>query len=68
MKFNLELKDQQSQSEALQMLVDAFWNTGGKESYEASLEARKLNGIPDSQWLRANLMGIIDDATITFEE
>lgn len=62
-----EVKDQLSQTEGLQMLLDAFWNTGGKEKYEASKEMREINGIPDTQWFKANLMGIIDDAEITYE-
>lgn len=67
MQIKIQLTDQPSQSEALQMLADAFWNTGGQEKYEATKAARDVNGIPDSQWLKANLMGLIDDATATFE-
>lgn len=51
---------------ALQPMIDDFWAGGGQEKYAANKEARDLNGIPDSQWLKANLMGIIDDAEITF--
>ncbi len=45
----------------------AWWQNGGKEKYEASLEARRANGIPDRQWFAAQLMSIIDDAEITLE-
>ncbi len=63
----IKIDGQLSTTESLQMLTDAFWNTGGKEKYEATKETRVANGIPDSQWLKANLMGIVDDAEITFE-
>ncbi len=66
MKPTIELYDQPSQSEALQMLLDAFWNTIGKEKYEASKEARDANGIPDAQWFKANLMSLVDEAEITY--
>ena len=62
-----EVKDELSQTEGLQMLLSAFWNTGGKEKYEASLEARKANGIPDKQWFAAQLMNLIDEADITYD-
>lgn len=50
-----------------QMLLNEFWANGGKEKYEATKEARQLNGIPDKQWFAAQLMSIIDDAEIALE-
>ncbi len=52
---------------ALSEFANAFWDNGGKEKYESTKEARDANGIPDSQWFKANLMGIIDDAEITYD-
>ncbi len=52
---------------AVQHMLHDFWLNGGKEKYEATKEMRDANGIPDSQWFKANLMSIIDDAEITFE-
>ncbi len=49
-----------------QMLLNEFWDNGGKEKYEATKELRAANGIPDSQWFKANLMSIIDEAEITY--
>lgn len=51
----------------LDALLKTFWENGGKEKYEETLETRKANGIPDKQWFAANLMGIIDDAEIIIE-
>jgi hypothetical protein len=54
--------------EKIQSLLTQFWLHGGKDSYEASLEARRANGIPDKQWFSAQLMSIIDDAEITYND
>ncbi len=50
----------------LQVLLDSFWFDGGKEKYQETKVMRDTNGIPDKQWFAANLMGIIDDAEITY--
>ncbi len=54
-------------NENLQLLLTAFWVSGGQEKYETTKAARDANKIPDSQWFKANLMGLIDDAEITYE-
>lgn len=46
--------------------LHAFWENGGKEKYMESLELRRANGIPDSQWFKAQLMGLVDDAKIIY--
>ncbi len=51
----------------LDKLLKCFWAYGGKEKYEETKVMRDANGIPDSQWFKANLMGIIDDAEIEIE-
>ncbi len=56
-----------SKDPIVQPLIEAFWNNGGQEKYETTKEIRAANGIPDSQWLKANLMDIIDNAEVTFE-
>lgn len=63
----ISVKENDSLTEALQLCLHNFWNNGGKEKYTETLELRKANGIPDKQWFAANLMGIIDDAEITYE-
>ncbi len=66
-KITANKDGQEQQAEVLQALMEKFWNNGGKEKYEATKEMRQANGIPDSQWFKANLMGIIDDAEITYD-
>ncbi len=61
------IKDLNAVPDPLQELLIYFWNHGGKEKYEASKEMRGANGIPDKQWFAANLMDIIDSATITYD-
>lgn len=51
----------------VEVLLQTFWERGGKEKYKASKAMRDVNGIPDSQWFKANLMDIIDNAEITYE-
>lgn len=51
---------------SIEQLLYTFWINGGKEKYEATLEMRRANGIPDKQWFAAQLMGLVDDAEITY--
>ncbi len=51
----------------VQELLHSFWANGGKEKYEETKALRDANGIPDKQWFAANLMSIIDDAEITYD-
>lgn len=49
---------------ALQPLVNTFWNHGGDKLFEQ----RPKTDIAPDRWLKAQLMAMIDDAKITFDE
>jgi len=55
------------QAQLLENLYNWFWDNGGKEKYYETKAARDANRIPDEQWFKANLMGLIDDGKITLE-